>query len=183
MADIAEAAGVAVQTVYFVFHTKTEVLASAYSLAVMGEAEPAVPEEQPWYRQAIAEPDVSVAIRFVVEGLSEILCRVAPLDRAIRTAAAGDPDAATFLSQNEAWRADGYQGMVAFLRDKRPLREGLTEERATDVMLFLASPGAYRALVSERDWTHAEWVAWTSVVLTEQLFGVSQDGRAGPGAA
>ena len=32
MADIAAAAGVAVQTVYFVFHTKTEVLDSAYSL-------------------------------------------------------------------------------------------------------------------------------------------------------
>ena len=57
MADIAEASGVAVQTVYFVFHTKTEVLNSAYSLAVMGEDDPAVPQDQPWYRQALAEPE------------------------------------------------------------------------------------------------------------------------------
>ena len=170
MADIAEAAGVAVQTVYFVFHTKTEVLNSAYSLAVMGEADPAVPQEQPWYRQALAEPEISTAVKLVVEGLSEILRRVAPLDHAVRTAAAGDPDAAAFLAQNEAWRADGYREMVAFLRSKRPLREGLTDERATDVMLFLASPGAYRALVDDRGWTHAEWVAWTSRVLAEQLF-------------
>ena len=80
MADIAEAAGVAVQTVYFVFHTKTEVLNSAYGLAVIGEAEPAVPQEQPWYRQALAEPEIATAVKLVVEGLSEILRRVAPLD-------------------------------------------------------------------------------------------------------
>ncbi len=170
MADIAEAAGVAVQTVYFVFHTKTEVLNSAYGLAVMGEADPAIPQEQPWYRRALAEPEISTAVTLVVEGLGEILRRVAPLDLAVRTAAAGDPDAAAFLAQNEAWRASGYREMVAFLRTKRPLREGVTDERAIDAMLFLASPGAYRALADERGWTHTEWVGWTSRVLTEQLF-------------
>jgi AcrR family transcriptional regulator len=175
MADIAEAAGVAVQTVYFVFHTKTEVLNSAYGLAVMGEDEPAVPQEQAWYRQAVAEPDVTTAVRLVVAGLGEILRRVAPLDRAVRTAAAGDADAASFLAQNEAWRADGYREMVSFLRTKRALRAGLTEDRATDVMLLLASAGAYRTLVTERDWTHAEWTAWTSVALAEQLFGTGHD--------
>lgn len=175
MADIAHSAGVAVQTVYFVFHTKTEVLNSAYGLAVMGEDEPAVPQEQAWYRQAVTEPDATTAVLLVVAGLGEILRRVAPLDRAIRTAAAGDTDAASFLAQNEAWRAEGYREMVSFLRTKRALRAGLTEDRATDVMLFLASAGAYRALVTERDWTHAEWTAWTSVALAEQLFGTRPD--------
>jgi AcrR family transcriptional regulator len=170
MADIAAAAGVAVQTVYFVFHTKAEVLDSAYGLAVMGEDDPAVPQDQEWYRQALAEPDVSIALRLVVHGLSEILRRVAPLDFAVRTAAAADPDASTFLTRNEGMRADGYREMVAFLSHKCPLRENLTETRATDLMLFLASPGAYRALVLERGWTHAEWIAWTSGALAQQLF-------------
>lgn len=170
MADIAAAAGVAVQTVYFVFHTKTEVLDSAYGLAVMGEADPAVPQDQAWYRQALAEPDVSVAVQLVVDGLSEILRRVAPLDFAVRTAAAADPDAAAFLTRNEGMRAGGYREMVALLSRKCPLRENQTEARATDVLLFLASPGAYRTLVIERGWTHAEWIAWTSGVLAEQLF-------------
>lgn len=177
IADIAEAAGVAVQTVYFVFHTKTEVLNSAYGLAVMGEADPAIPQEQPWYRRALAEPEISTAVSLVVEGLGEILRRVAPLDLAVRTAAAGDPDAAAFLAQNEAWRADGYREMVEFLRTKRPLREGLTDERASDVFLFLASPGAYRVLVDDRGWAHAEWVAWTSRVLAEQLFDATPSRR------
>lgn len=169
MADIAAAAGVAVQTVYFVFHTKTEVLDSVYSLAVMGEDSPAVPQDQAWYRQAVTEPDVSTSVRFVVEGVSEILCRVAPLDYAVRTAAAADPEAAAFLARNEQMRADGYREMIGFLARKCPLRDDLTEERAADVLLFLASPGAYRALVIERDWTHAEWVAWKSRALVQDV--------------
>ncbi len=170
MADIAAAAGVAVQTVYFVFHTKAEVLDSAYGLAVMGEDHPAVPQDQAWYRHALAEPDVSIAVQLVVDGLSEILRRVAPLDFAVRTAAAADPEASAFLARNEEMRADGYREMVAFLSRKRPVRENVTSARATDLMMFLAGPGAYRALVLERGWTHAEWVAWTSGALAQQLF-------------
>ena len=67
-------------------------------------------------------------------------------------------------------RADGYREMVAILSRKCPLRENLTETRATDVMLFLASPGAYRSLVLDRGWTHAEWVAWTSSALAQLVF-------------
>ena len=84
MADIAAAAGVAVQTVYFVFHTKTEVLDSAYGMAVMGEDDPAVPQDQAWFRQAQAEPDVVIAVPLLVAGLSEILRRVARLRGAYR---------------------------------------------------------------------------------------------------
>jgi len=173
MADVARAAGVAVQTVYFVFHTKTDLLKGVYELAVMGEDDPARPDMQDWYRQAVAEPDVAQAVRLVVEGTGEIVGRVAPLDLAVRAAAAVDADAAGFLAWNEDYRAQGYREMVKFLYAKQPLRAGLTEAQATDVMLFLASPGAYRALVTERGWTHTQWVAWTSAVLAEQLFGTS----------
>src|SRR5213595_300848 len=51
MAEIAEAAGVAVQTVYFTFHTKSALLSRAYDFAVMGEDEPLPPEQQPWHAE------------------------------------------------------------------------------------------------------------------------------------
>ncbi len=143
MADVAAAAGVAVQTVYFVFHTKTELRNSTYFLAVMGENDPAPPEMQEWYRQAVSEADATSAVRLVVGGVAEILRRVAPLDQVVRSAAAGDPDAAAFLSHNEGMRVIGDEAMVSFLHLKRPLRHDLTEERATDVMLLLLSPGVY----------------------------------------
>ena len=49
MIDIAAEAGVAVQTVYFTFHTKAELLQACYELAVLGEDDPRPPPGQPWY--------------------------------------------------------------------------------------------------------------------------------------
>ena len=172
MADIAEAAGVAVQTVYFAFHTKNEVLSSTYELAVLGEGDPSPPAMQPWYLDAIAEPDVRRAVRGVVEGAGEIVRRATPLDRAVRVAAESDPDVARFILGNEQLRVDGYREVIAFLRAKSELRPELTPVRATDLMLLLVGPAAYRALVSERGWTHAEWVDWTTTAFLEQVFGV-----------
>lgn len=42
MAHVAERSGVAVQTMYFVFHTKAELLSRAHHFAVMGEVEPRI---------------------------------------------------------------------------------------------------------------------------------------------
>ena len=170
IADIAGAAGVAVQTVYFVFHTKVEVLNSAYSLAVMGEDDPAVPEQQEWYRRSMSEPERRLPWGSWSKDSARSSGGWRRLDLAVRTAADGDPDAAAFLAQNESMRAEGYREMVSLLRRKRPLREGLTEQRATDVMLVLASPGFYRALAVEHGWTHTAWVAWVSAVVTRELF-------------
>jgi AcrR family transcriptional regulator len=172
MADIADAAGVAVQTVYLIFHTKSDVLSTTYDVAVLGEGDPASPLAQEWYRRAVSERDTVAAVRAVVEGAGEIVRRVAPLDLAVRTAAASDPDAARFLAQNERMRLEGYREMVDFLSTKSALRAGQSAERATDVLLLLLGPAAYRTLVADRGWSHAEWVAWSSEALTEQLFGI-----------
>jgi AcrR family transcriptional regulator len=183
MADIAEAAGVAVQTVYFVFHTKVDVLESTYELAVLGDGDASPPQAQAWYRQAVAEPSVSLAVRSVVEGAGEIVRRVAPLDLAVRTAAAGDPDAARFLTRNERMRVDGYRQLIDILRTKSPLRRDCSPEHATDMLLFLVSPAAYRALVVERGWSHGAWVAWTSRTFTCQAFDCPRDPERPPSAA
>ncbi len=172
MTEIAEAAGVAVQTVYFTFHTKAEVLRGTFELAVLGEGEPAPPELQPWYRSAVAEPAVAGAVRWTVEGAGEIIRRVASLDLVLRSAAETDPDAARFLGRNEQLRVDGYRALLDILRTKSPLRPELTLEHASDVMLLLVGPAAYRALVGDGGWSHAEWVTWTTAALLEQLFGV-----------
>jgi AcrR family transcriptional regulator len=174
MADIAAAAGVAVQTVYFTFHTKTEVLNSTYELAVLGDGAPMPPQEQPWYRQAVAEPDVATAVRLVVEGTGEIVRRVAQLDLVVRTAAETDPEAELFLRRNEQMRVDGYREMIDVLCGKSGLRPSLTAERAADLMLLLVGPAAYRALVADRGWSQTEWVAGMSTILLEQLFGLHE---------
>ena len=172
MAQVAEAAGVAVQTVYFTFHTKAGLLASAYQLAVGGdEDEPRIPQLQPWYMALVDEPDLVRALRHLVSGVGEILRRVTPLYLVARVTAASDPETARVLDNSERLRVDGYREVLGLLRAKAELRPGLSLERATDVLLLLVGRDAYHALVDERGWAHEEWVEWTVSAVADEVFG------------
>jgi AcrR family transcriptional regulator len=171
MAGIAKAAGVAVQTVYFTFHTKAALLSRAYDFAVMGEDEPQVPQQQAWFRAMTAEPDVTKALRHFVTGVGEITRRVTPLYVVAQVAADGDPDTAEVMAFHEQWRADGYRELVKLLSTKAELRPGLSLERATDLLLLYVGMDVYHVLVEGRGWSHDEWIDWTASALGEQLFG------------
>ena len=175
MAAIAEAAGVAVQTVYFTFHTKATLLSRSYDYAVMGEERPRVPEQQPWYRAMVAEPDVTVALRHLVAGVGVMMRRVTPLYVAARASAEGDAEAARVMAFHETWRVRGYKEMLDVLRPKAPLRAGLTPERATHLLLLYVGMDVFHVLVDGFGWTVDEWTDWTVATLAEQVF--AQVGR------
>jgi AcrR family transcriptional regulator len=170
MADVAQAADVAVQTVYFVFHTKGELLSRTYDFAVLGEVDPAPPEMQPWYRKMAAEPDVAKALRHMVRGIGAILVRATPLDTVVRASAGSDPEAARVRAFHERWRADGYRSMVEVLRQKADLRDGITPERATQLLLLYVGMDIFRVLVLDFRWSQDDWVDWTVTTLSEQVF-------------
>ena len=170
MADVAEAAGVAVQTVYFVFHTKGELLSRAYDFAVLGEVEPTPPEMQPWYREMVVEPDVTKALRHMVRGVGAILVRATPLDTVVRASAGSDPEAARVRAFHERWRAEGYGSMLEVLRQKADLRDSVTAERATQMVLLYVGMDLYRVLVHDFGWSHDDWMDWTVATLSEQVF-------------
>jgi AcrR family transcriptional regulator len=172
MSDIAEAAGVAVQTVYFVFHTKSELLSRTYDFAVLGEDEPLPPEQQAWYRAMTAQANVGGAVLEAVRGIGTILARATPLDTVVRGSAASDPEAAQIRQRHEGWRAAGYRAMLDVLRTKSPLRAGMSAERATHLLLLYIGMDTYRVLVHDFGWPHEEWIAWTTTTVAEQVFGV-----------
>ncbi len=113
MAQVAESAGVAVQTVYFVFHTKAALLARTIDFAVLGWETPRPPQEQPWYRAMEEAPGIAEALRHLVTGVGEIMPRVIPLNLAAR--ASDDPELAGVMAESEAWRADGYRVILDIL--------------------------------------------------------------------
>lgn len=170
MVEIAEAAGVAVQTVYFAFHTKSELLSHTYDFAVLGEDEPLPPEQQAWYAQLTAEPDVTVALRHVVDGVGAILTRATPLDTVVRASAGSDPDTARVRALHERWRAEGYRAMLEILCLKSALRDEITPERATHLLLLYLGMDIYRVLVHDFGWTHDDWIDWTVATVAEQVF-------------
>jgi AcrR family transcriptional regulator len=176
MAQIAEAAGVAVQTVYFTFHTKAALLSRAYDFAVGGD-ERLPPEQQPWFAAMLAEPDVTRALRHFVTGVGEITRRVTPLEQVARVAADGDLDTRQVMTSHEKWRADGYRQVVELLRAKAELRPGVDLERATDLLLLYVGMDVYHALVDGRGWSHEAWFDWAVSALADQVFGRQTEGR------
>jgi AcrR family transcriptional regulator len=176
MAHIADAAGVAVQTVYFTFHTKAAVLSRAYDFAVMGEEDGHVPWEQPWYLEMAAEPDVVEAIGHLVSGVADITRRLTPLYVVASGSAVSDPEVAEVVDRHEKWRVEGYRGMVEILMAKAPLRPGVSPKRANDLLLLYAGMDVYHALVEVTGWSHADVVAWSRAMVADELFGIARPG-------
>ncbi len=170
MIDVADAAGVAVQTVYFTFHTKNELLSRAYDFAVLGDGDPVPPDKTAWYLKMTDEPDVAAALRHAVEGIGEIMMRATPLDTIVRAAASSDPETAAVRSFHERWRAQGYRAIIEILATKSAFRASVSPARATDLLLLYLGMDVYRVLVLDFGWTHQDWIDWTVATVSEQLF-------------
>ena len=170
MESIAERAGVAVQTVYFTFHTKDALLQEVHDRTVLGD-DATPPPLQPWYLAATAESDVAHAVTTIVEGVAEILARVAPM-LPVFHAVSADPAGVVFRRAEEL-RRDGYDILITRLETKAPLRPGLDHAHATDLLFVLLGPELYRELVIERGWTQRQWAQWTATTITRDLFGIA----------
>ena len=173
MTDIADAAGVAVQTVYFVFHTKSELLSRAYDFAVLGEGDRVPPEKTAWYLRMTDEPELTTALLHAVEGIGEILTRATPLDTVVLAAAGSDPETAAVRQFHERWRAQGYRAIIEILTTKSSLRVDVSLEQATDLLLLYLGMDVYRVLVFDFGWKHQDWIDWTVATVGVQLFAVS----------
>jgi AcrR family transcriptional regulator len=160
MAAIAKRAGVAVQTVYFVFHTKAELFAAAQDTAVLG-AEDTPPLEQKWARSAAANSHgPAAAIRAFIAGSGPIFERAGALSQVARAAAPTDPDLRAVWESREELRVQGYRHFVATLgssmaADVDPLVAG-------DIMITMVSPELYLGFRVERGWTHQQTIDWMS---------------------
>ena len=163
---IAEEAGVAVQTLYFTFHTKVGLLQEALSLAVLGDDIPLGPHERLWFQEMVAEPDPRKAIGMVVDNTHPIFLRVAPLAGVFQS---GDPEVTAMWEHSEKLRLDGYRKMAEALAKKGKYKPGLKLEDAVDVLFVLLSPEMYWAVVSRRGWSPERWRRWMTGLLADAL--------------
>jgi AcrR family transcriptional regulator len=182
MEAIAVEAGVAVQTVYYVFRTKAALLREVIETAAAGQPEPPPVAERHWMQEALASPDGYRALALTIEHGIDIYARVAPLGATIQTAAAGDPEIETYWRDIAQNRRAGMGRLVAGLAERGQLRPDLDRERATDVIYVLFSHETFLGLTHDADWTIPEYKAWLYRVLATQLLNAdsrSDDATAG----
>jgi AcrR family transcriptional regulator len=168
MADIASRADVAVQTLYFTFHTKAELLSACYDMAVLGDKAPAPPQQQGWYRSMLAARTGPAALGSFAKGNTGIVKRVALLDEVVR-AAGHVSEALEIRQRHERLRRQGYGQLVAHLDQTSGLRPGLDHQTATDLLLTFGGPILYRTLVIDYGWRQDRYVDWLADTLVQQL--------------
>lgn len=166
MDAVAAEAGVAVQTLYYTFRTKSELLQAAYEWAVVADGVP--PHLSEWWRAVDEATDVRDAVRLLVENTIPILERAAPLVWVVQS----DEGARAVYEHNEKLRIDGNQALVRMLAAKHPLRNGLTDDRARDILLVFTGPQQFQLLTAEYGWSSAEYTTWVIGAVLRELFGL-----------
>lgn len=160
MAAIARRAGVAGQTVYFVFHTKAELISAVIDAAVMGENPPTIPQNTDWWAAMHAAKDADQVLRHFVRGAGPLLARAAPISEVLRAAALTDPEVRTIFDRHDHLQVTGYRQVVDLAASKGALRPDLTPETATDLLLTLCGDSTYVQLTTQRGWTHDQVIGW-----------------------
>ena len=165
MAAIARRAGVATQTVYFVFHTKAELIRAAIDTAVLGEDDPTDPEHTDWWVAMLAAPTGAEALEHFVRGAGPLYSRAAGISEILRAAALTDPDVHAIWRHHDQQQVAAFRRVIETVTTKGPLRSGLDPAAATDILLTVYGDSTYLLLTTERGWTHDQAIDWACQAL------------------
>lgn len=184
IAAVAKRAGVSVDTVYAVFGSKRGLLSSVMDVNVGGDDEPVQVLDREAPQRMRAETDQRRQLAMFAVGMAGELERVRPLDDVLRSAAAADPEvAAARDEQNNQQRHTAMATVVGWVRARGPLRPGVDERLAADVVWTLTSPEVHHMLLEIRGWSRQQYAAWLRDSLERMLLPDLPDGgRADPAA-
>lgn len=157
VAGIAQAAGVAIDTVYASFGSKGALLAAAKDAAKDGDAEQVPMFDRPAYRR-LGEGTRGERLTLAARLIAEVNERTAPLDAAWREAAASDPAIAAQLAEREAGRRDDLAFGLARALSQPP------GESALMGLWAVTSPEVYAKLTGA-GWDRDAYESWLATTL------------------
>lgn len=175
--DVASGAGVAVQTIYFVFRNKRTLFKAVVDDTIAGDSEPVATMDREWFRAACAAPTAPDHLRAHVRGTRKILDRVAPMMAVIAAASSADPEIAAEWNRAEDPRYTVQRAAADSLVGKPGARPGVSAARAADLLYGLLSPELYLLFVRERRWSPAAFERWVHATLHTQLCADPPDDR------
>jgi AcrR family transcriptional regulator len=158
---VAEGAGVAVQTVYYVFGTKPTLLAAVLDVTIAGDPEPVGTLQRPWVDELRAETSPIRAVELLVDGSVAIVARASPMYGVLRQAAAD-------LKRR---RRHDQRQLVELVSQAGQLRHDLDVETAADVVYALLNEEVFQLLTRDCGWTLDRFHRWATSLLVDQLLG------------
>jgi AcrR family transcriptional regulator len=169
MEAVAGEAGVATDTVYANFRSKTGLLRSLIGVRVAGDESAVRFMDRPGPQSVRTQPTQRAQLQAFAADIAATLERARPVDEIIRGAGAVDPEVAAMRAQMQQIRHARLSELVDWLAEKGPFRGGMDRDEAADIVWALASPEVNGLLRRDRGWSQDRYVAWLADALTRTL--------------
>jgi AcrR family transcriptional regulator len=166
VAEIARAAGVALQSVYSAGQSKADLLHLVADVAVAGDDQEVMLLDRPSFSAVTAEPSPERQVEMIAALIAATMERLAPIWVAYREAAAVDPNAAANLVAAHHRRHETFAGLIGMIPEHR-LRRSPGE--ATDSAWAIGSIDVFLLLRSIQGWDASRYAKWLSQTLVDQL--------------
>jgi AcrR family transcriptional regulator len=160
IAQIAEAAGVAVDTVYASVGTKPVLMRLLMETAISGTDQAVTAEQRDYVKEVRAADGARAKIILYAAAVTKINAKLAPLHLVLRGAAATAPELAGIRDEISSRRAANMRMFAQDLADTGDLRPELDLDEAADVVWSMNSAEYFTLLVRERGWAPDRFAAW-----------------------
>lgn len=164
---IATEAGVAVQTVYAAFGSKSAMLTALLEQLAIDADVPAL------QKGLAAAGGPRRQLREAISFTGRLYAAGFDLINLARTVSGVEPDLANMWQAGERRRYEAYSDLVANWARAGALRPGISARTARDLLWALGGPDTYRLLVKERGWSERSRIEHLSRALELTLFNES----------
>jgi AcrR family transcriptional regulator len=166
---IAQEAGVAQETVYSIFGSKRKILAFLLDISVGGDDQPTRILDRPEQQAVLHDTDQKRQLAMFAKGITEIMSRAAPVFEIMRGAAKLEPEIAELIQNMLEERLQNMTRFVGNVAANGPLRDGLDEAEAGEVVWAMTSPELFQLLTVDRGWATEKYAQWLANALTRLL--------------
>lgn len=167
MVDIAEAAGVSVETVYAAFGNKATLLHRVWDITIGGDDEEIAFHDRPEALAIRAEPDLTKRLELHAALSTKTARRITPFLIAVQGAAGSEPVAADMLTEIGRQRLAGISVMAREAAKTGQL--AVSEQECRDVIWAFTDGMLWHRLVAERGWTDDRFASWVGRMWTQML--------------
>lgn len=166
---IAQEAGVAQETVYASFGSKRKILAFLLDISVGGDDQPIRILDRSKPQAVLHDTNQHRQLELFSQDISEILTRAAPVFEIMRSAAKLEPEIADLVQNMLAERLQNMIRFVGSVTANGPLRDGLDEAQAGEIVWAMTSPELFLLLTIDRGWSTEKYAQWLADILTRLL--------------
>lgn len=169
MAEIAEDAGLSVESVYKMFQNKPGLLKAVFDVTLAGDDEPIPMADREDIQGVLAEPDAVRKIALFADHIARTLPRIAPVQLLVRAAADADPAVEAVWRQTKDEFLDGMTHFARDLEATGALKPGLDVTEARDLLWSFFAVELYELLVLQRGWAPARYASVVAEALQHTL--------------